>query len=256
METEPEIRVGARNRKPDFRVMVTGQPWTYVEVTNPNESGAQRDVLRGIEQLTSLLEECTGSFALEVFLKREPTAAELGELQEHIMRGHRNTARSEVELPLSLGTMYWNHQQPGNAVLENHGEAYTPRLGRMAAVIADGDHRHVMVRWPFTDTRVETFIRHEARQLPTDAPGLIMIQTSGTVGAMKAWCSLIEPRFQPRLHTRVSAVCLFGSAVRPTPAGEEWTPACKIISNPHARFPLPLWITQQLGRFPSDEPDI
>ena len=82
METEPEIRVGARNRKPDFRVMVTGQPWTYVEVTNPNESGAQRDVLRGIEQLTSLLEECTGSFALEVFLKREPTAAELGELQD------------------------------------------------------------------------------------------------------------------------------------------------------------------------------
>src|SRR5271165_1686554 len=54
VDIEPEVKVGDRNRKPDFRVRRGKEPWTYVEVTNPHESELQRGVLGGLERLTSL----------------------------------------------------------------------------------------------------------------------------------------------------------------------------------------------------------
>ena len=263
VEIEPEIQVGTRNRKPDFRTQMSGErAWTYAEVTNPNTSDAQEEVRRGIAQLTGLVRNCLGSFNLEVFLKHEPSTAELDLIADMIMQEHQTTGQLAVELPSDLGTLYWNYQPPGAMVLDDHGEPYKPRLSS-AAVAFNTDqhgqidqHRNITVRWPFTDTRAEAFIRHEAKQLPTDAPGLIMIFTSGNVGAMKAWRALMERRLQPDLNTRVSAVCLFSSALRETEQGEDWNVECKLIINPYARFPLPQWIIEQLGHFPSGEPDI
>jgi hypothetical protein len=256
VELEPEVRVGTGHRKPDFRTRINDEPWTYVEVTNPNDSAAQQEVLQGIEKLTSLVNSCTGSFALEVFLKRDASTDELALIAELIMPIHQTVGQSEDELPDGLGTMYWNHHQPGMMILGDHDEAYTPRLGKASAIIGAEERRHILVRWPFTDTRAEAFMTSEARQLPTDVPGLIMIYTSGNVGAMKAWRALIERRLQPSIHTRVSAVCLFSSGFQSTDNGEDWLITCKLIPNPHARHPLPAWISKQLERFPSDEADI
>lgn len=211
----------------------------YIEVTNPNTSDAQTDVLNGLQRLTGLVEGCSGSFALEVFLKREPTAAELDLIAAEIEQKHQTAGQSTVELPSGLGTLYWNYQPPGAMILDNHGEPYSPRLSSARVFVGDSQHRHIVVRWPFTDVRAERFIRREATQLATDAPGLIMIFTSGSVGAIKAWRALIERRFQPNLNTRVSAVCLFSSGLRPTERGEDWQPECKIILNPHATHALP-----------------
>jgi hypothetical protein len=255
IEAEPEVQVGTRTRKPDFRAQIVGQPWTYVEVTNPNASDAQADVLNGLQRLTGLVDSCSGNFALEVFLKREPTAAELDLIASEIGQNHETAGQSILELPEGLGTLYWNQQQPGAMVLDDHGEPYTPRFSSGRVIVSNGDHRHIIVRWPYTDTRVETFIRHEARQLPTDTPGLIMIFTSGNVGAMKAWRALIERRFQPTINTRVSGVCLFSSDLRATDQGEDWHIQCKLLLNPHATHALPSWIAEQLQRFPSGEPD-
>ena len=49
----------------------------------------------------------------------------------------------------------------------------------------DEPRRHIAVRLAFTDQRADEFLRTEARQLPTDAPGLIMIQTSGAAGSWR-----------------------------------------------------------------------
>ncbi len=148
-------------------------------------------------------------------------------------------------------------------ILDDHGEPYTPRLssGKAAGLIGGEhqgitDHRHILVRWPFTDMRAEDMLHAEAKQLPTNAPGMVMIQTAGAVGAMKAWRGLIQNRFQPTMHTRVSAVCLFTSSVNAAESGEKWKPECKLILNPYARRPLPGWIVDQLGQFPSHEIDI
>jgi hypothetical protein len=256
-EIEPEVVVGQRNRVPDIRARSGESPWTYVEVTMASRnSAAQREILNSLERLTCLVDNSTGSFALEIFLKREPNDEELGYVEQQVREGCQSTEAYEVELPSGLGALYWNHYAPGIAVIDDHGEPYRPGLGVMRTAVIDGQHRHIIVRWPFTDMRAEAMLTAEARQLPTDAPGLVMIQTSGAVGAMKAWRSLIERRLQPTMHTRVSAVCLFTSAIQPSESGEQWRPECKVIINPHARNPLPGWIANRLALFPSHEADL
>jgi len=42
VEVEPEIRVGGRNRKPDFRTRMPAEPWTYIEVTNPGSGSTEK----------------------------------------------------------------------------------------------------------------------------------------------------------------------------------------------------------------------
>jgi hypothetical protein len=63
-------------------------------------------------------------------------------------------------------------------------------------------NRHVVVRIAFTDERAEEFLRAEARQLPTDAPGLVMIFPGGS--GWKTWEPVLRSRLQPGMHTRVS----------------------------------------------------
>jgi hypothetical protein len=93
VELEPEVRVGTSYRKPDFRTRINDEPWTYVEVTNPNASHAQQEVLQGIDKLTSLVNDCSGSFALEVFLKRDANTEELDLIAESIrLQGNRRTS--------------------------------------------------------------------------------------------------------------------------------------------------------------------
>jgi hypothetical protein len=256
LEIEPEVVVGTKNRKPDFRVRRGRDDWTYVEVTQASTSEAQANVRRNLERLTILADDSTGTFGLEVFLRREPTHDEVDAIAVEIVQGHIDTTTRAVELVSGLGTLYWDIGEPQTVVLDDHGEPYTPRLGMTRFAKRGDNYRRITVRWPFTDERAEEFLRIEARQLPTNAPGLIMINTGYAVGAMKAWRSLIERRFQPNLYTRVSAVCLFSSGHHGTDAGEEWRPQTKLIINPHARIPLPDWLRQQLERFPSSEADI
>lgn len=257
IEYEPEIIVGARNRKCDLGVRSVDEPWTYVEVTVASRnSAAQKAILRSLERLASLITECAGDYALEVYLKREPEEAELTLIEAQIRETHLSAGQAEVELPSGLGTLYWNQHPPGVVALDNHGEPYRPGLAVVKAAIIDGEHRHIAVRWPYTDMRAEDMLTAEARQLPTGGPGLIMIQVSGAVGAMRAWRAIIANRFQPSMHTRVSAVCLFRSSIRSSEAGDYWLPECQIILNPHARVPLAAWIVNQLERFPARDNNI
>jgi hypothetical protein len=134
VEVEPDVQVGTHHKKPDIRTRQATEPWVNVEVTNPNTSDAQADVQRGLERLTELVHHCSGSFALEVFLKREPTSAELDLIEGEICNGQQPAGHSVVELPSGLGTLYWNQQPPGMVVMDDHGEQYTPRLSRASVV--------------------------------------------------------------------------------------------------------------------------
>jgi hypothetical protein len=254
---EPSVTVGMRNRKPDCAVRrLDSDDWTYVEVTQPNASNAHTEVTAGLQRLASLVTRCSRSFALEVFFKREPSNDEIDAVAARILSQHSQVDTEAVELEADLGTLYWTMGRPDALVLDTHGQPYTPRLS-MAMAHSDGNEsRCIAVRWPFTDARARGFLDTEAKQLPTDAPGLIMIQTSGAIGAMKAWRSLIENSFQPTIRTRVSAVCLFSAAQRSTPEGAIWQPLTKLVINPHGRHALPTWISEQLQHFPSDEVDL
>jgi len=151
--------------------------------------------------------------------------------------------------------LLWNTSAPADVVLENHDEQYTPRLGMMKATVGPYQQRHIVVRWPFTDERAEAFLRREARQLPTDAPGLIMIQTSGSCGFYERLACDHRAKSTTRIHTRVGAVCLFRRNARDE-RGEDLRSETRLIINPHRSVAIPEWIVNDLDRYDPTAPEV
>jgi hypothetical protein len=253
VELEPELAVGGRIKKPDFCVRLPGNGHALVEVTQPNLSEEQRQAQTIITEIAGVIQNIDRPFALEVFLRRVPNEAETAAIKARLPTFCSYDGFHREDLG-ELGFLLLNHDRPGHIVLHDHdGEENRPRIGE-ARVIGrpDEPHRHVAVRLAFSDERAQQFLESEAKQLPKDAPGLIMVHMGNAPGAFRTWEPIIRRRFQPSLHTRVSAICLCDSGLEPTQDGEAWIPRSKLIVNPNAKHPLPDWINQQLGRYASD----
>jgi len=249
IELGPITQVGTHDRKPDFRLQRDDEPWTYVEVTQPDVAEAQMRAQSMLNRLADLVQPIKKSFSLEVFLRREPTDSEIIALADLVPQFCLLEGDQSKDLP-GLAILSLNASAPGLVVPRDHpGEPNVPRLGYAKAIYgSDEPHRHIAVRMAYADDRAEDFLRKEAKQLPKDSPGLAMVQMSRAPGGIKSWEPILRRRFQPNLHTRVSAVCLFQSGHELTPDGEAWIPETKLISNPHARFPLPAWIIDALAK--------
>src|ERR1700747_1877102 len=76
LEIEPCVKVGARERKPDFRVRGDAGPWVYVEVTRLHQSAASARVQALLARLVDQVIAVSRPFVLELLLNREPTEAE------------------------------------------------------------------------------------------------------------------------------------------------------------------------------------
>jgi hypothetical protein len=235
---------------PDFRIRSRAEDptWTYVEVTQAETSDAYRAVEETMARIAALTDEIGGSFALEVFLFREPRGEEIEPLRDHIRRfiaGGMEPRRAE--LADGLGLLILNECSPGQVVPATIvDDEQQPRIGIAQFRIEANLRRHVVVRAPFVDARVEEFVTREARQLSRNAPGLIMIGIDAAVGASTSWGPAIQRRFQPALHTRISGVCLLGGGLVSTEAGEAALDETHLLINPHARNPLPEWIGRSL----------
>ena len=252
IDLEPEVDIGGRTKKPDFRIRSSDCEWTYVEVTQTELSQEEAVAQRILETLAALIKPIKRTFALEVYLRRVPTDSEVNDLKARIPEFCLRDGLSRDTLG-DLGFLLLNHDTPGEAILRQHdGEKEQHGLCILAAVSGpDEPLRHITVRITFADGAT-TVPRVEAKQLPKEAPGLIMVQMWRAPGGFRTWEPILRRRLQPRLHTRVSAVCLFQSGLEPTPDGEAWIPHTRIVSNSHAVRPLPNWIDEQLARFALD----
>jgi hypothetical protein len=84
-----------------------------------------------------------------------------------------------------VGTLYLNHTQPGMVIADDHGEPHAPMVGIARSHMEEGRLRHVAVRVAFSDDRADEFLRKEAKQLPKDAPGVVMIDASKATSGMR-----------------------------------------------------------------------
>jgi hypothetical protein len=235
------------NRKCDFRIQRDTEPWVYVEVTAPDTSDAQAHVQMLLQSICDKVSSIKKPFALEVFFRREPSDDELGTVLTAALgfcsAEHPVGTVIKEEMPSGMGLLILNQQPAGHVVIDDHGEENVPRLGMARAIIGPGEpNRHVSVRMPYADQRAERFLTSEARQLPVDAPGLIMVEMARAPGGFHSWGPAVRRRFQPAIHTRVGGVCLFSSGLVPTDRGEASLFQTKLIANRHAKIPLPAWI--------------
>jgi len=249
IELEPAI--SGSTRKPDCRIRLHDtDAWVCVEVTRPDTSVETQALRETLKRLSQPIETIKRSFALELFMRRPPTEGEIELLVEHVEDVAALDGYHTEELPNNLGRLFLNEHPPGQVVLDDHGEPYRPQLGaaRVIASTEPGDepHRHIAVRIAYTDERAGAFLRSEARQLPKDAPGLIMIETGEAVGALKRWEPVLAARFRPTQHTRVSAILLFRSGFIAEDPPRLHLEA-KLIPNDFAKYKLPVWIADKLA---------
>ena len=228
------------------------EPGMTVEVTQPSTSDERQRVQNILRRLTDALSKMDCQFSLELQFLREPTEEEIAVLCDRLPEFCRQEGQKEAELANKLGFLFLNQLPMGQLLKRNIPQLEdTPMIG--LAMFAGGEsqggtHHQVLVRMPFTDDRAEEILRDEARQLPEQGVGLIMVDVSHASGSFEVWEPLIQRRFQPTIHTRVSGVCLFEGGMVPSNKGYDWLLHTKLITNPHAQFPLPVWVEAGLKR--------
>ncbi len=248
VELEPEFTFHGRERKADLRVRRGGGIWTFVEVAQPQRSDEWRGVEGLVSKVVDTVNACQGSFALEVFFHREPTTSEVEALSRRIPEWATNDLRVQ-QLDQGLATLYWNESAPGEVVIGDHGEPSTPRVAAARLVSGPDARRHIMCRCPFSDDRAVRFLRHEAAQLPSDSPALIMLEVSAVPSAIKKWAKLIPDEFENGRYRWVSGVCLFWSGFTHSDDGEYVKLETLMLEHADANHNLPDWLLDRLYQF-------
>jgi hypothetical protein len=247
LELELEPPVGTR--KADFRIRKAGESiWTTVEVTQTMPSNYQNHLYEILKKILDRFEKSTVEFSLEIIFRREPTETEIASLTAESPSFCVQSGQQQAALRDDLGFILLNHtgikegRMVGIAGLE-------PTIGIMMFVgggLDGGPHHQVSIQIPFTDDRAEEILRSEAKQLPKDEIGLVMVNASSGPGRFEAWASLIGRRLQPKIHTRVSGVCLFEGSMVPNGSQYDWLVQAKLIENKFASLQLPTWIKERI----------
>jgi hypothetical protein len=246
-QVQVELEPAVGQRLADFRLREENGNWVYVEVTFPDWSKATERVQNILQRLASTVGQVNKQFALEIFLRREPSETETHKILEMIPTFCNREGSPREDLANDLGFLLLNNTQPGQVVLNDYGEKACPRIGAARMIHGPNDlHRHVAVRLAYSDQRAEQFLDSEAGQLPEDAPGLVMIGTSRAPSGIRAWERLYTKQFELKLHTQVSGICLFSGGMLPSLHGEVWLPQTKLILNSHARHVVPEWICRNI----------
>jgi hypothetical protein len=242
IEFEPAVAVGDHERHPDFRIKRPGDAWTYVEVTQLHRSDASSVASALIRRLSEALMELPGSFMLEAVLLCHPDADE----ETQIIEAASELCKATGEQRRLIEHVAWLIRKPdGNVavveptVIDGDSE---PRMAiAHASGGAGGPQRQVIVRVPFTDQRADRVLKEEAKQLPKNESGLVMVDVGGQPSAFDAWPALVTRRCTPNRNTRIAGVCLFMHAIHGV---NGWMPSAKLVTNPHASVPLAPWIVQ------------
>jgi hypothetical protein len=248
LEIAPVAAVGDRQRRPDFGIRMPADNWTNVEVTELHQSAASTIAQQVLQTIVREVMAVERAFLLEVVFWRFPTEAEAQDLV-----GRARAICSTPELQQAdlkdLALLIVKPGDPSVVVPTVLPPDDGPRAAASQVIVGDGrPNRQVIVRVPFSDQRAEEVLTAEARQLPKDTPGLIMVDVRRQPTALSSWSTLVPRRFTPRMHTRIGAVILFMYAIRLTDSGLALLPHVKMIENPHAKLPVPSWIKETVDR--------
>lgn len=245
-ELFPEFIFQSNARISDFRVRRDSEPWIYVEVTQPESSEAHNRAEAALSAIVGMLGDIKIPLALEVFLRREPEDEDLELLVREVPEFCKLDGVQKAELPNDLGILMLNRSEPGQAVFDPPAEVNASGIVTIHAIKGpDEPHRHVLITMPFSDARAASFLQKEARQLPDDTPGLVMVELREP--GFETWERALLNIFKRGKYKWVSGVCLFRSGLNLTDQGEAWLPETSLIVNSGATLALPQWTVDQLS---------
>jgi hypothetical protein len=240
IEIEPLAPVGDSGKVPDFRIRRPTEEWVWVEVTQPSYSESAQIAQSAAASLRDLLTDIPDGMEVQIRFRCEPSDADFTSVRTEAGRAGLDETIDRPNFVI--------HTRAAKPVLtpigsDEHGR---PIFGKWLFRVNGENRASLSMRVPYTDLRGQQVIDAEARQLPKEGPGLICIAT----GHGKYWRSLIERSFSPTIRRRISGVLLFESGVVIGDHGIELRTAGRLLSNPHARQPLPSWLETSFDRLP------
>ncbi len=243
VEVAPAVKVGDHERHPDFRIREGNAPWVYVEVTRLGESEASAATREAMNRLSCHLTRVQRAFMVEVILWRELKDGEEDVLTQavyevcHADPGHKRDVGDVASLIAKSG-------DPAIVIPSILPEDDNSRMSVAVSIGgADTAPRQIMIRAPFADERAEAVLRTKAKQLPKDESGLLMVNVARQPTAFDSWSDMLPSCFSASQRTRVGGVLLFMVAETGTIEGPMLLPLLKLVPNPHARLPIPAWIS-------------
>ena len=193
--------VANRQRVPDFRLRRDrDDPWLYVEVTAPDVSDVQRRAHALLEQLFEVLADIPMGSMAEVMVRRDPSDSDVAEILGALRTQVREGGQSHRDLP-GLALILVGHGEPGEVVVDDHGEPNVPRIGVAKAERQGEACRHLAIRYAFSDQRAEAFLTSESRQL---GPSILGPTPAAAPAAATAYSSRLCWSFRER-HVGVAS---------------------------------------------------
>lgn len=244
VEVGPEVAVGSRRCRPDFRIRSRMGPWTYIEVTQLNRSVASVRTQEVLCRIAGFVISIPHPFLLEIVLWRDLTEGEEDELVRQACEACQAADGERRDIG-DLASLIVKSGDPAVVIPSILPEDNGTRMSLARSVVGPGQpNRQILVRAPFADQRAKRTLTAEAKQLPKDESGLVMVDVTGQPTAFESWAELVPLRFKSGQHKRVGGVLLFMAATTLTPQGMTWVPYLKLIPNPRPSIPLPDWITE------------
>ena len=247
LEIEPGVKVGSRDKRPDFRIRKDRDSWVYVEVTKLHRSNASIRVQELLSRIADRMMAVERPFLLEIILDREPTEEEEETILNVAVSACDAINGQQIKVA-DVASILVKSGDPRVVVPSLTPDDARPRMAMSKAIIGpDSPNRQLLARVPFADERAEDILRREARQLPQKECGLLMVNVNSQPSAFESWSERVPERFTPEQHTRVAGVILFMHATSLGEQGLIWTPSVRLIPNPHAAVSLPSWITERVA---------
>jgi len=206
VEIGPEITVGSRFRHPDFRIRCGTESWTYVETTRLNRSEASEQTQEFLRRVSSEAILILQPFIFELIFWRDPTEREVDDLVREVRRRCQDAdgTRHDIGDLASLLVKSGDPRVVIPSILPAHDGT---RMSISKGIVSPGEpNRQIVVRAPFADQRAEAILTAEARQLPSQESGLVMVDVTYQPTAFTSWMELIPRRFTPTQRTRVAGV--------------------------------------------------
>jgi len=244
VEIGPEVVVGGRHRLADFRIRSGTGLWTYIEVTRLNPSMASKRTQGVVSRIAGSVISILQPFLLEIVFWRDPMEGEEDELVRQACEACKAADGERRDIG-DLASLIVKSGDPAVVIPSILPGDNGTRISLAQSIVGPGQpNRQILVRAPFADQRAEDILIAEAKQLPKDESGLVMVDVTRQPTAFESWPELVSLRFTPAQHTRVGGVLLFMTATTLATQGMTWLPYLKLIPNPHASTPLPAWITK------------
>jgi len=230
---EIELFPAANNHVQDCRFRTgPSSPWIYVEASARGLSQVLEYSSQVLQRVAAAAADAQPGMHGKVAILRTPSPEEVDRIVAWL-RGYPTTGNRLEGLAEFYTDMIESPSSPDDFL-----EQRVPRPALNCAHIAslDSFKKKGTARLAITDAGADNTLKAEAAQLPDDEVGVVVLDVSRVVGGHQEWAPLIQRRFQPSLHTRVSAVVLMQSSL--TANGPAVTG--RVLLNAYAKRPIPM----------------